>query len=205
MFEQSVDRFGGAVRGAGVVEEREDVIAAPFHRLPERAELVEAGGNPGLDGVDHPSHDLLPLGWVGGLVGVDHVLVDAPGDLERDMPLVGEDLREPVLLLLCEQRSAGAGDASDAVERVTGAAPMPQCLLLDALPAAVELVTDQGHDMIRIHYGGDGVDGFDGGALVAGESVHRDDLHSVPKRVGLGFEPGLERLLRAALDHGQQA
>ena len=53
------------------------------------------------------------------------------------MPLVGEDLREPVLLLLCEQRSAGAGDASDAVERVPGTATMPQGLLLDALPALV--------------------------------------------------------------------
>ena len=55
-----------------------------------------------------------------------------------------------------------------------------------------------------IHHRDHGVDRFDRGALVAGEAVHRDDLHPVPKRLGLGFEPGLEGLLRAALDHGKQ-
>lgn len=45
---------------------------------------MEAGGG--------PSHDLLPLGGRFGLVGVGHVLVDAPGDLESDMALVGEHL-----------------------------------------------------------------------------------------------------------------
>ena len=82
---------------------------------------------------------------------------------------------------------------------------MPQRLLLGALPAAVELVPYQGHHMKGIHHGGDGVDRFDHGGLVAGEPVHRDDLDPVPERLGLGFEPGLERLLRAALEHGQKA
>ena len=67
---------------------------------------------------------------------------------------------------------------------------MPQRLLLGALPAAVELVPYQGHHMKGIH---------------PGEPVHRDDLDPVPERLGLGFEPGLERLLRAALEHGQKA
>ena len=55
---------------------------------------------------------------------------------------------------------------------------MPQHLLLDALPAAVELVPYQGHHMKGIHHGGDGVDRFD-----------RGDLDPVPERRGLGFEP----------------
>jgi hypothetical protein len=43
--------------------------------VPERAELVEAGRNPALEAGDQPGHDLLSLGRVGGLVGVDHILV----------------------------------------------------------------------------------------------------------------------------------
>jgi len=121
------------------------------------------------------------------------------------MALVGEHLRQAVLLLGGEQRGAGSGDPADAVERVTRTAPVTEGVLLDSLPAVVELVPDQGDHVERIHHGDHGVDCFDGGALVAGEAVHRDDLHLVPERVGLGFEPALERLLRAALHHRQQA
>lgn len=98
---------------------------------------MEAGGG--------PSHDLLPLGGRFGLVGVGHVLVDAPGDLESDMALVGEHLGEPALLSLGQELSPDSGDASDTVERVTRAASTPQGLLLDALAATVGFVPSRGH------------------------------------------------------------
>lgn len=64
-----------------------------------------------------------PLGRFGGLVGVDDVLVDAPGDLEGDTALIGQDLREAVLLVVGEA-GARAGDPADAVDRVIEAAPV---------------------------------------------------------------------------------
>lgn len=149
MFEETVDGLSGSVRCAGVVEEREDVIAAPFQRLPQRPQLVETGRDAAVELGDQPGHDPLPYGRLVSLVGVDHVLVDAPSGRGRDIPLVGEHLREPMLLLGGQQPSSGPGDASDPVERITGASPMPQRLLLDALPAAVELVPDQGHQSPR--------------------------------------------------------
>lgn len=86
-----------------------------------------------------------------GSVGICQVLVEAPGDLERGMPFVSERLREPVLLPGGRQPCSGAGDAADAVERVTGASPMPQGLAVDALPTVVQLLCDQGHHMDGIH------------------------------------------------------
>lgn len=144
VFEQPIHGLGGAVRRAWMVEERQDVVTASLHRLPQRPQLLEAGRDAAVDAGDEPGHDLLPFGWLVGLVGLDHALIEAPGDLERDMPLVGEHLREPVLLLGGQQPSPGPGDVSDAVERVTGTPPMPQRLLLDALPAAVEVVPISG-------------------------------------------------------------
>ena len=77
------------------------------------------------------------LPWAGsGLVGVDDVLVDMPGDLERDMVFVGEHSGEAVLLLVGEEPGPGLDDASDAVERVT-TAPVFEGFLLNALAAAV--------------------------------------------------------------------
>lgn len=135
VFEEAVDGFGGAVAGAGVVEERKDVCAAPFHGPPERADLLKPGRDPGLEAGDQPGHDLVSLGRIRGLVGVDHVLVDAPGHLESSMAFVGEHLGEPVLLSLGQERGPGSGDVSDTVERITRAALKPQGLLLDALAA----------------------------------------------------------------------
>lgn len=44
-----------------------------------------------------------------------------------------------------------------------------------------------------------------GRGLEAGEPVHRHNLDTVAPGVGAGGEPGLERLLRAALNHVQQS
>lgn len=51
-------------------------------------------------------------------------LVDAPGDPERGMLLVGEHLPEPALLLLGQQPSPGPSHASDVVEQITAVPPM---------------------------------------------------------------------------------
>ena len=45
VFEPAVDRLGGAVARAGVVEEREDVVASFGQGAAELADLDQAGGN----------------------------------------------------------------------------------------------------------------------------------------------------------------
>ena len=87
------------------------------------------------EGVD----DLVQRGLAGGSVGVavggDDALVDAPGGLDLDVVLVGEDGGEPVVLSVGEQLCPGAQDPADAVERVPGTSVVPAGFLLDSLPA----------------------------------------------------------------------
>ena len=45
MFEASVDGFGGAVAGVGVVEVGQDVCGSAFECPAQRDELGEGGGN----------------------------------------------------------------------------------------------------------------------------------------------------------------
>lgn len=61
----------------GVVEEREDVIAASMKGVAQDAEFVGAGGNSGRDGVDEQwvaerraGHGFHEVGWSDGSCGV---------------------------------------------------------------------------------------------------------------------------------------
>ena len=45
---------------------------------------------------------------------------------------------------------------------------------------------------------------FGGGALKAGESIHRDDLNALAPGVGLGGQPGFENPLGSARNHIQE-
>jgi hypothetical protein len=76
--------------------------------------------------------------------------------------------------------------------------------LLDAAAALVQSIAAQAHDVERVHHR-DRVGQFlAGGGLEPGEPVHRNHLDAVaPGRVSFA-EPGLEHLLRSALDHIQQ-
>ena len=93
MFEASVDGFGRAVAGVGVVEVGEDVPGSAFERSAQRDEL----GQPprytrGGQGVDFGLHQGLTADFVGITVGVDDVLVGAPSDFECDVAIAGEQV-----------------------------------------------------------------------------------------------------------------
>ena len=99
MFEASVDGFGRAIGGVRVVEVGEDVPGSAFECPAQRDEL----GQPprytrGGQGVDFGFHQGLTHVRVGRAVGVDDVLVGAPGDFEGDVLLDGEQVEDPALL-----------------------------------------------------------------------------------------------------------
>lgn len=82
MFEAAVDSFCGAIAGLGVVEVGQDVPSSAFERSSKCDDLHEGvrdarvakTGYFGLyQGLTHTR--------VGRPVGIDNVLVDAPGDL----------------------------------------------------------------------------------------------------------------------------
>ena len=102
MFEVSVDRLCGAVARTCVVEEGEDVVAALGQGAAESCDLDQAGGDGGSDRVDQPRHRGLALSPAAGAKGGDHLLVDAPGGLDLDVPIIGEQLIQATLLLVSE-------------------------------------------------------------------------------------------------------
>ena len=116
VFEAAVDGFGGAVAGGGPVEEREDVVAACGQGLAESYDLDQAGGNARSDRRDQPGHDLCAFGSTAGAVGGDHGLVDVPGGLDLDMPIITEQFIQASLLSIGQQISAGVQDSSVLVE-----------------------------------------------------------------------------------------
>ena len=99
MFEAAVDGFGRTVAGVGVVEVGQDVPGSAFERSAQRDEL---GQTPryarGGQGVDFGFHQGLTHVRVGRAVGVDNVLIGAPGDFECDVAIAGEQVEDAVLL-----------------------------------------------------------------------------------------------------------
>ena len=70
MFEASVDGFGGAVAGVGVVEVGQDVPGSAFERSAQRDELGQAPRyTRGGQGVDCGFHQGLTADFVGITVG----------------------------------------------------------------------------------------------------------------------------------------
>ena len=91
MFETSVDGFGRTVAGVGVVEVGLDVCGSSFECPAQRDEFGEAPRYVrGRQCVDFGFHDGLTRARVGRAVGVDDVLVGAPGDFECDVAIAGE-------------------------------------------------------------------------------------------------------------------
>ena len=204
MFEPAVDRFGGAVAGAGVVEVGQHVQGPAFQGSTESDQLGELRGHSLGEVVDHGLQSLLPTRAVGVAVGGDDALVDAPGRFDLDVLVSGEHGLQPGDLLVGEQVSAGVQHSPDAVERVSGSAPMAEGGLLDALAALIDLLASQRDDVERVHHRGRLGQFLGGCGLVAGEAVHHNDLDPVPERGGLALEPGREHFLRPARDHVQQ-
>ena len=99
MFEAAVDRFGRTIAGVGVVEVGQDVPGSTFECPAQRGELGQAPRYArGGQGVDFGLHQGLTRTRVGRPVGVDNVLVDAPGDLEGDVLVAGKQVKYLVLL-----------------------------------------------------------------------------------------------------------
>ena len=93
MFEASVDGFGRAIGGVGVVEVSQDVPGSAFECPAQRDELGQAPRYArGGQRVDLGLHQGLTADLVGITIGVDDVLVDAPCDLERDVAIAGEQV-----------------------------------------------------------------------------------------------------------------
>ena len=80
--------------------------------------------------------------------------------------------------------------------------PTPMVTFLPDAPAALfESITSKVHDVEGIHDRPRAGELFGGGALHAGESIHRDDLNALAPRVGLGGQPGCEDPPGSARDH----
>ena len=99
MFEAAVDGFGGVACGVGVVEVGQDVCGSAFECPAQGGELGQAPRYArGGQGVDFGFHQGLTHVRVGRAVGVDDVLVGAPGDLEGDVLVAGKQVEYLVLL-----------------------------------------------------------------------------------------------------------
>ena len=93
MFEAAVDGFGRAIGGVGMVEVGQYVPGSAFECPAQRHELGQASWYArGGQGVDFGLHQGLTADFAGIAVGIDNVLVDAPGDLKDDVAIAGEQV-----------------------------------------------------------------------------------------------------------------
>ena len=104
VFEAAVDDFGETVAGVGMIEVGQDVPGSAFECPAQRDEL---GQTPRYarrgQRVDFGLHQGLAADFVGIAVGINDVLVDAPGDFECDVAIAGEQVEYAVLLTQREQ------------------------------------------------------------------------------------------------------
>ena len=104
-----------------------------------------------FQGVDELLRQVLSQARLVGAVGLDEVLVDAPGGLDRGVEIIGEQGFETLGLGVGEQAGPGQRGAPGPVEPVTRSAP-PACdRPLDAAAALVELAGSQGHEVKGVH------------------------------------------------------
>jgi len=108
VFEASVDGLGRAVGGARTVEVGQDVGGSLLEGPPERDDLFQRVGNAVADALDELPHELTTPGLVGFAVVGDHALVDAPGGLDLDVFIGGEQGFEPLALLVGEELPSAA-------------------------------------------------------------------------------------------------
>ena len=99
MFEAAVDGFGRVIAGVGVVEVGQYVPGSAFECPAQCDDFCEGARDARVaETVYFGLHQGLTADFVGIAVGVDNVLVDAPGDLEGDVAIVGEQVEDLVLL-----------------------------------------------------------------------------------------------------------
>ena len=93
MFEAAVDGFGGANAAVGMIEVGQDVPGSAFERSSQCDDLREGARDARVAKAGYFGlHQGLTADFVGIEVGVDAVLVDAPGDFEGDVAIAGEQV-----------------------------------------------------------------------------------------------------------------
>ena len=93
MFKAPVDGFGRTIGGVGMIEVGQDVPGSAFECPAQRDELSQAPRHTRAgQGVDFGFHHGLTHVRVGRAVGINDVLVGAPGDLECDVAIAGEQV-----------------------------------------------------------------------------------------------------------------
>ena len=99
MFEAAVDGFGGAIADVGMIEVGQDVPSSALERSSQCDDLREGARDDRVAKTGYFGlYQGLTVNFVGIAVGVDDVLVDAPGDFECDMAIAGEQVEDLVLL-----------------------------------------------------------------------------------------------------------
>ena len=93
MFEATVDSFGGANAGVGMIEVGQDVPGSAFERSSQCDNLREGARDARVTKTGYFGlHQGLTADFVGIAVGVDDILVDAPGDFKCDVAITGEQV-----------------------------------------------------------------------------------------------------------------
>ena len=99
MFEASVDGFGGAACGVGMIEVGQDVPGSAFERSSQCDDLREGARDARVPKTGYFGlHQGLTADCIGIAVGIDNVLVGAPSDFEGDVVIAGEQVEDLVLL-----------------------------------------------------------------------------------------------------------
>lgn len=90
MLQPSVQCFRGSIASAGPVEVGQHVRGAGVQG-PTQAPQLDQGDRDALTkSLDHRDHRFSGMGPVGVAVGGDHPLIDAPGGLDLDVVIAGE-------------------------------------------------------------------------------------------------------------------
>src|SRR5262249_57290503 len=92
-------RIGWTVAGAGHVEPGQYVSGSLAQGAAKLGDLDQRPGDAGAERPDQLDHQLAARGWAGVPVGGDHPLVDAPGGLDLDVLIDGEQGRESAACL----------------------------------------------------------------------------------------------------------
>ena len=150
MFEPAIDRLGGPIRRAGPVEVGQHVRGSLLQGATEGDHLDQRAGDTAGDLRDELFHQASSRGWIGGAVGGDHVLVDAPGRFDLDVVVVAEQGVQAGLLFGGEQTGARVEGPAGAVEGVAGPTPVAVDLLLDPAPATVQGIPGEPDDVERV-------------------------------------------------------
>ena len=144
-LDEPVDCLGAAVAGAVGVEVGQERVLPLSQGSAEAGDL---GDGAGREAVDDLLGELAALARVGVGVGGPNPLGALPGDVDRVVAFIGGDRGgEAGLLFVGEPLGRAAEHVPDAVERVTGAATVPEGLLLDAATDLIDGVPGQRHDV----------------------------------------------------------